>query len=102
MLRVICVNDVYELEHLPRLKTAVKELRTENTVVLLAGDFLAPSLLSSLDSGEAPTSQPARRGPKPPLHAEPRLKLSPKRNERSTASRRRVDDPYVEAEGWWT
>ena len=51
VLRVICVNDVYELDHMPRLKTAISQLKTENTVVLLAGDFLAPSLLSSLDSG---------------------------------------------------
>lgn len=60
VLRVICVNDVYEMDHMPRLKTAVKELRTDNTVVILAGDFLAPSLLSSLDSGEAflPSTSP--------------------------------------------
>ena len=50
-LRVFCVNDIYELDNMPRLKQAIKELRTTNTVVLLAGDFLAPSLLSSLDSG---------------------------------------------------
>jgi 2',3'-cyclic-nucleotide 2'-phosphodiesterase (5'-nucleotidase family) len=29
----------------------MRELRTANTAVVLAGDFLAPSLLSSLDSG---------------------------------------------------
>lgn len=50
-LRVIAINDVYELDNMPRLKTAIKQLRTANTVVLLAGDFLAPSLLSSLDAG---------------------------------------------------
>jgi len=54
-LRIISVNDVYELDNLPRLKTLVSAasvgLPRENVVVALAGDFLAPSLLSSLDAG---------------------------------------------------
>ncbi|XRB13900.1 EF-hand domain-containing protein [Pseudoscourfieldia marina] len=50
-LRIIAVNDVYELGNLPRLKTAVAQLKTDNTIFVLAGDFLAPSLLSSLDHG---------------------------------------------------
>ena len=50
--RILAVNDVYELDNLSRLKTAVAELRTPNTWVTLAGDFLSPSLLSSIDKGE--------------------------------------------------
>lgn len=50
-LRVITINDVYDLELLPRFATAVQKLKTSTTVVLLPGDFLSPSLLSSLDKG---------------------------------------------------
>ena len=49
-LRIIFINDVYELDNLPRFATCVREQSTENTVVLLAGDFVAPSLLSQLDN----------------------------------------------------
>ncbi len=56
-LRLVCVNDVYQLENLPRLRTLVKRLAAEDPadllLVTLAGDFLAPSLLSSLDHGAA-------------------------------------------------
>ncbi len=48
-LRVIFVNDVYELDNLPRLATCVREQSTANTIVMLPGDFLAPSILSQLD-----------------------------------------------------
>eukprot|EP00961_Rhodomonas_salina_P151077 2034337-Rhodomonas_salina.1 len=50
-LRVIFVNDVYELDNWPRFLTAVDTLteNKDNTIVLLPGDFVAPSLLSSLD-----------------------------------------------------
>jgi 2',3'-cyclic-nucleotide 2'-phosphodiesterase (5'-nucleotidase family) len=54
-LRIVAVNDVYSLEHLPRLRTLVHHHATENPgdlfLVTLAGDFLAPSILSSLDAG---------------------------------------------------
>lgn len=54
-LRIVSVNDVYSLEHLPRLKSLVEHHRAEAGVdafvVVLAGDFLAPSLLSSIDAG---------------------------------------------------
>ena len=46
-LRIFHVNDVYELDNLPRLKRAIETLRTGNDVALLAGDFVSPSLLSS-------------------------------------------------------
>jgi len=50
-LRIFTVNDVYELDKLPNMKTCIDQNRFENQVVLLAGDFLGPSLLSSLDHG---------------------------------------------------
>eukprot|EP00961_Rhodomonas_salina_P189452 2556012-Rhodomonas_salina.2 len=50
-LRVLFVNDVYELDNWPRFLTAVEKLSDSNTIVLLPGDFLAPSLLSSIDQG---------------------------------------------------
>ena len=58
-LRIVSVNDVYSLENLPRLATLLedrgKARRGEEPVdaflVVLAGDFLAPSMLSSLDFG---------------------------------------------------
>lgn len=54
-LRIVTVNDVYSLENLPRLKSLVQHHRTaapaDLLLVTMAGDFLAPSLLSSLDAG---------------------------------------------------
>ncbi len=54
-LRVVGVNDVYSLEELPRLASLIQAARTidapDRLLVTVAGDFLAPSLLSSLDAG---------------------------------------------------
>ena len=50
-LRIICVTDVYVLDNLPSLHTLVRERSLKNTIVCLPGDFLAPSLLSSMDHG---------------------------------------------------
>lgn len=54
-LRLVCVNDVYSLAHLPRLRTLVQHYAVsdppDRLLVTLAGDFLAPSMLSSLDAG---------------------------------------------------
>lgn len=54
-LRILSFNDVYTLENLPRLLTLVRRHTVppaaDRTLVILAGDFLAPSLLSSLDGG---------------------------------------------------
>jgi hypothetical protein len=52
-LRVISINDVYLLDNFPSLNTLIKQERTANTVTLLAGDFLSPSLLASLDKGRS-------------------------------------------------
>ncbi|MGK3998238.1 5'-nucleotidase C-terminal domain-containing protein [Sorangium sp. So ce1024] len=53
-LRIVSVNDVYSLDNLPRLATLVRrhaEGPADRFLVVMAGDFLAPSLLSSLDHG---------------------------------------------------
>ncbi len=54
-LRIVAVNDVYTLENLPRLRTLVEHHRTTDPadvfLVTLAGDFVGPSILSSLDAG---------------------------------------------------
>jgi 2',3'-cyclic-nucleotide 2'-phosphodiesterase (5'-nucleotidase family) len=55
-LRIIQVNDVYQLDMFPQLKTLIDEHRAEGPdmiLVVLSGDFLAPSLLSSLDKGRS-------------------------------------------------
>ncbi len=54
-LRLVCINDVYTLENLPRLRTLVQEQASVDPADLLlttlAGDFVGPSMLSSLDCG---------------------------------------------------
>lgn len=54
-LRILAVNDVYSLEHLPRLRSMVQHYAEQDPadvmLVTMAGDFLAPSILSSLDFG---------------------------------------------------
>jgi 2',3'-cyclic-nucleotide 2'-phosphodiesterase (5'-nucleotidase family) len=52
-LRVVSVNDVYVLERLPRLASLIRAARegADKLLVVLAGDFLSPSLLSSIDGG---------------------------------------------------
>lgn len=53
--RIFQINDVYILDNFPALKTCINELSKgfppSNVLTTLAGDFLAPSLLSSLDHG---------------------------------------------------
>lgn len=55
VLGLISVNDVYALTSLPKLAALVAHHRVhtkaDRWLVVLAGDFLAPSLLSSLDGG---------------------------------------------------
>lgn len=53
-LRIIQINDVYILDNMPHIGTVVKEYGTgdfDKMIFLLSGDFLGPSLLSSLDGG---------------------------------------------------
>lgn len=52
-LRIIAINDVYLLDNFPCLKTLISKesIGCSNVVTTLAGDFLGPSLLSSLDGG---------------------------------------------------
>ncbi len=56
-LGLISINDVYSLEHLPRLATLIAHHRAttpaDRWLVVLAGDFIAPSVLSSLDGGRS-------------------------------------------------
>lgn len=51
-LRIAAINDVYELQHLPRMQTLLRQLQPMADVVALAGDFLSPSPLSALDGGK--------------------------------------------------
>lgn len=54
-LRIVAVNDVYSLSCLPRLTSLVRHHAStdpaDRLLVIVAGDFLAPSVLSSLDAG---------------------------------------------------
>ena len=61
-LRILQINDVYDLERFPRVKSLLDHYSRQqqqdddgpDTIVrVCAGDFLAPSLLSSLDQGVA-------------------------------------------------
>lgn len=51
-LRLVSINDVYELRNLPKLQTFLAKLTPVPSAVLLVGDFLSPSPLSSLDGGK--------------------------------------------------
>jgi 5'-nucleotidase len=52
-LRIFHVNDVYLLDNFPSLKACIDYMSKghDNVLTTLAGDFLAPSLLSSIDQG---------------------------------------------------
>jgi predicted MPP superfamily phosphohydrolase len=49
-LRIVALNDVYELTNLPKLQTFLTRVRPD--AIILAGDFLSPSTLSSVDGGK--------------------------------------------------
>lgn len=55
-LRIVSINDVYELTNLPHLDTFLKSLSPKPSAVVLAGDFLSPSVLSSIDGGRGMVS----------------------------------------------
>jgi 2',3'-cyclic-nucleotide 2'-phosphodiesterase (5'-nucleotidase family) len=52
----VCINDVYGLENFPRLKNLVQHhleaKPADKLITTLAGDFIGPSMLSSLDRGK--------------------------------------------------
>ena len=50
-LRIFMINDVYKLDNLPRMKTAVDRLSRgiDDTLVTLSGDFLGGNPLLTLD-----------------------------------------------------
>ena len=54
-IRLVSINDVYKLENLPKLQNFLSKLskqdHTRPNGVLLCGDFVSPSTLSSLDGG---------------------------------------------------
>jgi 2',3'-cyclic-nucleotide 2'-phosphodiesterase (5'-nucleotidase family) len=54
-LGLIAINDVYSLSNLPRLASLIAHHRqhtaADRWLVVAAGDFIAPSMLSSLDAG---------------------------------------------------
>lgn len=56
-LRIFAINDVYILDHYPHMKACIDaHANGDNTIVTLAGDFLAPSLLSGGAAAPAPLS----------------------------------------------
>ncbi len=50
-LRLVSINDVYDLKNLPKLATFIRSLNPAPAAVVMAGDFLSPSTLSSIDGG---------------------------------------------------
>ncbi len=53
-LRILSINDIYTLAYLPRLATLLRAHvlpAPDVTISVIAGDFVGPSLLSSLDAG---------------------------------------------------
>lgn len=55
-LRLVAINDVYDLSNLPKLQTYLSALVPPANAVVLAGDFLSPSPLSSVDGGRGTVS----------------------------------------------
>ena len=56
-LQIVTINDVYEIDNLPSFATCIKECKADpkahKTISTLPGDFVAPSILSSLDKGSS-------------------------------------------------
>lgn len=55
-VRLVAINDVYELMNLPKLQAFLSKLSPSPAAVVLAGDFLSPSPLSSIDGGRGMVS----------------------------------------------
>jgi 2',3'-cyclic-nucleotide 2'-phosphodiesterase (5'-nucleotidase family) len=56
--RIVSINDVYDLSNLPKLQTYLTQLPSNEKpqAVVLCGDFLSPSTLSSIDGGRGMVS----------------------------------------------
>ncbi|NEP49115.1 MAG: bifunctional metallophosphatase/5'-nucleotidase [Moorea sp. SIO3C2] len=56
-LRIISINDVYDIKNYPYVETVIQSLKetSEDAVVIacISGDFLSPCLITSLDGGKA-------------------------------------------------
>ncbi|NER51596.1 MAG: bifunctional metallophosphatase/5'-nucleotidase, partial [Symploca sp. SIO1A3] len=56
-LRIISINDVYDIKNYPYIETVIKSLKqtAEDAKIIasLNGDFLSPCLITSLDGGKA-------------------------------------------------
>ncbi|NES20072.1 MAG: bifunctional metallophosphatase/5'-nucleotidase [Symploca sp. SIO3E6] len=56
-LRILSINDVYDIKNYPYIETVIKSLKqtAEDATVIasLNGDFLSPCLITSLDGGKA-------------------------------------------------
>ncbi|MBI4783276.1 MAG: 5'-nucleotidase C-terminal domain-containing protein [Oscillatoriophycideae cyanobacterium NC_groundwater_1537_Pr4_S-0.65um_50_18] len=56
-LRMVSINDVYDIESYPYVETVIQNLKqtAEDAVVVasLSGDFLSPCMITSLDGGKA-------------------------------------------------
>ena len=56
-LRIISINDIYDIKNYPYVETVIQALKksAEDAVVIaaLSGDFLSPCLLTSLDGGKS-------------------------------------------------
>ena len=53
-LKIVHFNDVYQLSNLASMRSLIDATkRQDETIVTLAGDFLSPSLLASIDQGRS-------------------------------------------------
>ncbi|MGB3508728.1 MAG: hypothetical protein WBA93_05695 [Microcoleaceae cyanobacterium] len=56
-LRIVSINDVYDIKNYPDVETVIQSLKqtAEDAIVVasLSGDFLSPCLLTSLDGGKS-------------------------------------------------
>lgn len=52
VVRLVSINDVYDLSNLPKLATFIRSIKNPKpSAITLNGDFLSPSALSSIDGG---------------------------------------------------
>lgn len=51
--RFVAFNDTYEFTKFPIAKVAIQQLKPRPDAIIVAGDFLSPSVLSSIDKGRS-------------------------------------------------